>query len=77
MRTTRDEPRTFSEFPVGSKCPVCGTNDDGKCVLIAIDGTSDGSIAEGVVVHLACAIPTNASLEAGLLYRRFAGSVLR
>ncbi len=59
----RPELRTFEKFPQDKECPVCKTSDDDKCVLIAIDGTSDGSICEGQPVHLACAIATNYNKE--------------
>jgi hypothetical protein len=66
----RPELRTFEDFPADHKCIVCGTNEDDRCVLITIDGTSDGRIAEEVPVHLACAVSTNCNNHAGIIYRR-------
>ena len=45
----------FEHFPQDEICPMCGTNEDKKCVLIPIDGTSDGSICEAIPVHAECA----------------------
>ena len=63
-------PRTFEQFPEDVTCPVCQTNDQGQCVLVQIDGTGDGNIAEAVPVHLACAVASNFRREIGVLYRR-------
>jgi hypothetical protein len=71
MRNTREDPFAFEQFPETATCAVCGTNDEGKCVLVPIDGTSDGSISEAMPVHLGCAIPTNANKMARVLYVRF------
>ena len=46
--------RTFKHFPEKTKCPICGKKDDKECVLVAIDGTEDGNIAEGKPIHLGC-----------------------
>jgi hypothetical protein len=70
QRGTRPPPRTFERFPADAVCPVCGTNDEGGCVLIAIDGTGDGHIAEAKPTHLACAVATQFNREAGVIYRR-------
>ena len=69
-RPTRPGPGTFEHFPADTTCPVCGTSDDGPCVLVGIDGTSDGSIQEAQPTHLACALATNYNPRIGLLYRR-------
>ena len=55
-RLARPEPRTFTHFPEQSKCPICGTNDDGTTVLVEIAGTANDGIAEAKPMHLACAI---------------------
>lgn len=62
--------RTFDSFPQASICPVCKTSDDKECVLVVIDGTGDGSIAEAQPVHLECAIVTNWNADIGVMYRR-------
>jgi hypothetical protein len=67
------ELRTFEHFPTDKKCIVCGDSDDGRCVLISIDGTGDGHIAEAEPVHLGCAIATNYSRDVGVIYRRTNG----
>jgi len=48
--------RVFEQFPQGSGhiCPVCGTDNSGKTVLVPIQGTSDGHIHEAVPTHLDC-----------------------
>lgn len=70
VRPVLSEPRTFDHFPEDIPCPVCGTTDDGKTVLVPIDGTQNGNIYEAQPIHLACCVPTNYSREHGLLYRR-------
>jgi len=67
--------RTFDHFPKDKKCVVCGTNEDDQCILVVIDGTGDGSIAEAEPVHLGCAVATNYKREIGLLYRLIKGDV--
>lgn len=56
QRVVRPDPRTFTNFPPDSKCPICGTNDDGKTVLVQIAGTAKDGIAEAKPMHLACAV---------------------
>ena len=56
-RLVRPDPPSFEHFPEKAKCPICGTNEDGRCVLIPIAGTSDDGICEAKPIHLACAIP--------------------
>jgi hypothetical protein len=48
--------RTFEQFPEDSKCPVCGTNEQGLTVLVPIYGTQRGNNAEAICVHLKCAV---------------------
>lgn len=55
-RLERPDPRSFTHFPEKSKCPICGTNDDGKCVLVEIAGTANDGIAEAKPMHLSCAV---------------------
>jgi hypothetical protein len=62
--------KRFELFPEDATCPVCGTNDDGETVLLAIDGTSDGRIAEAKPTHLACAVLTSINIPLGIAYRR-------
>jgi hypothetical protein len=56
QRMVRPDPRTFTSFPPDAKCPICGTNDDGKTVLVQIAGTAKDGIAEAKPMHLACAV---------------------
>jgi len=65
-----EKPRTFKSFPEDMKCPVCGTNEDMECILIEIDGTSDGKICEAKPVHLWCAIAKRFSKEHQVLYTK-------
>ena len=37
-----------------SQCPICGTTEDKKVVLIGIAGTQDGYNIEAVQAHLDC-----------------------
>lgn len=47
--------RTFEHFNASTvPCPICGTKEDKPPVLIPIDGTGDGKIAEAIQVHLDC-----------------------
>jgi rubredoxin len=55
-RMVRPDPRTFTHFPTDSKCPICGTNDDGKTVLVQIAGAAKDGIAEAKPMHLACSV---------------------
>jgi len=56
QRVVRPDPRTFTSFPPDLKCPICGTNDDGKTVLVEIAGTAKDGIAEAMPIHLVCAV---------------------
>lgn len=58
----------FDHFPKERPCPVCGTSDDGKTVLVEIDGTSKDGIYEAVPVHLECAVVTNYNHKVGVMY---------
>lgn len=49
---------------------MCGDSHDAETVLISIDGTGDGRIAEAVPVHLECAVATNYNRSVGVIYRR-------
>jgi hypothetical protein len=62
--------RVFERFPDTDICRVCGTNREGKCVLVGIDGTSDGRIQEAIPLHLECAVATNYNAGLGIIYRR-------
>ena len=55
-RPVRPDPRTFRSFPEEATCPICGTNDDGTTVLVAIAGTTKGSRANAKPMHLSCAV---------------------
>jgi hypothetical protein len=46
--------RYFDNFPEERKCPVCGTNKNGKCFLIPIDGTESGGNVEATPIHAEC-----------------------
>lgn len=46
--------KEFKHFPVTDTCPVCQTNDDKPCLLIIIDGTQEGNIAQAIPVHSDC-----------------------
>lgn len=46
--------RPFKGFPTEDVCSICGTNDQGECVLAALDGTQEDNIAQAVPLHLKC-----------------------
>ena len=72
QRMVRPHPRTFQHFPDEDKCPVCGTNDDGETVLVALDGTSDGNICQAKPFHLECAVAKQFNEAMGIIYRNVA-----
>lgn len=55
-RPITTEPCTSDSFPPHVTCPVCGTNNDGKTVLVPIAGAFHGEPAEEKPMHLACAV---------------------
>jgi hypothetical protein len=67
------ELHAFDHFPTEDPCPICGSKEDGKTVLVEIDGTGDGNICEAVPVHLACAVVTNYNQTARVMYLRTRG----
>jgi len=46
--------RTFKHFPDTDKCIICGTNEDGECMLIPVFGTQEGNISQAVPIHTGC-----------------------
>lgn len=46
--------RIFEHFNQSSECKICGTNKDGKAILIPKEGTEDDGIVECEQVHLDC-----------------------
>lgn len=64
------KPHTFEHFPVDDVCPMCGTSEDTECLLLIVDGTREGTIAEAVPCHLWCAVATNFSRNVNIAYRR-------
>lgn len=46
----------FEQFPEGNNhiCPICGTNNSGKTVLVPIEGTGDGYTYKAIPTHLDC-----------------------
>jgi len=70
QRKVRSAPRTFEHFPEGKQCPVCGTDDDGETVLLALDGTRQGNICRAKPFHLECAVAKQFNEAMGILYRR-------
>lgn len=67
--------RIFERFNQDTKCMICGTNNEGKAVLIGMDGTQRDSIEQAQQVHLDCislrmAKPTDGSSER-IIYQVF------
>ena len=46
--------KVFDKFPKEQTCPICGTNMQGKCVLIGINGTQEGRNVKAQCFHLDC-----------------------
>lgn len=48
--------RTFENgnWENGDECPLCNTKEDGEVVLVPINGTIEGNIAEATQVHTKC-----------------------
>ncbi len=48
--------RTFKKFGAGQGhlCPICKTDEEKETVLIPINGTQEGNIAEAEQFHLDC-----------------------
>jgi len=44
----------FEKFPEGDICPICGTNENGECFLLPIDGSEDGENMLATLVHKTC-----------------------
>lgn len=61
--------RIFDNYPKDFKCPVCGTDKQGSCALIAIDNTQEGNIEEAIPVHIDC-IDLRYMKEHNLIYQR-------
>lgn len=65
--------RTFKHFPEGSICPLCGANRDLPCILVTIDNTQKGNIAEASPAHVQCMLDGDKlgyNKEAKLIYAR-------
>ena len=48
--------RLFDHFPEDSICPVCNSNEVGKCFLMPVHGTGERLIYEAIPVHYRCLI---------------------
>jgi len=46
--------KTFAHFPEHDKCGICGTNNDGECILIGIDGTEYDGNMKAKPFHTGC-----------------------
>lgn len=46
--------RVFKNIGKGNECLICGTDKDGDCILVAIDGTQKGYNVQAKPVHLEC-----------------------
>ena len=63
--------RIFNEFPKENNCIVCKSNENKKCVLIAIEGTNiDGGMTHRAeIVHLDC-IKLRYEPKHGFIYQK-------
>lgn len=61
----------FKHFPKVAKCPICGGNEDGECILAGIDGTHDKDerIEQAQPIHVEC-IRLRYNKDMNLLYQR-------
>ncbi len=48
--------KTFKEgnWDNVEKCPMCNTSSEGEVVLVPIQGTIEGNLAEAIQVHTKC-----------------------
>lgn len=47
--------KVFDHFNDQAKtCPMCGTKDDKKTILVGLEGTREGKLVEAIQVHLDC-----------------------
>ena len=46
--------KVFKKFNTSTKCPICGTNKEGKAILIPVSGTEEDGNVECKQVHLKC-----------------------
>lgn len=62
--------RTFTGLNTsgGACCFICGTQDEGEVVLVAVDGTREGNIEQAKQAHLGC-IDLRLAPGVGLLYQ--------
>lgn len=65
-----EEMRVFEKRNMSGKdvCPICGGKEEGKVVLVRIDGTEDGNICEVVQVCLDC-LELRLDKKSGLIYQ--------
>jgi transcription elongation factor Elf1 len=52
----KEKLKPFKHFPKEIKCPICGTSEDGECILIPITGTAKDGICEASPTHLLCLV---------------------
>lgn len=60
--------RAFKNFPKEDVCLLCGTSVDGECILVAIDGTEEGNLAQAKPIHTDC-ISLRYSPKAHVVYQ--------
>lgn len=46
--------KTFKSFPEDMACPICHSNRDAECWLMAVDGTENEGNVEAVPAHVDC-----------------------
>ncbi len=61
--------RTFNSIGKGT-CLICGTGKKGKVMLVIIDGTQDGNIAEAKPIHVGCIDRLRVNREMGVIYMK-------
>ena len=45
---------SFKNFPPMMTCPICGTSNEGECVLVGIVGTLKNHVCKSLPVHIDC-----------------------
>ena len=56
-------------------CPVCGKKEDKPVMLVTLDGTQGGNIAQAIQVHVGCLNLSIKTMSTGekIIYQRIGG----
>lgn len=59
----------FKRFAGHNNCPICNTKENKESTFVILDGTSDGHIAEAILVHIDC-LNLRFNSEARVIYQK-------